>query len=70
MMGGALSSAVFHAGEKRLCICLNAGELFACGLETTLVVVRPSKLERSDVARKVFAAGTHELHIRRLTRQR
>src|SRR6266513_5178621 len=63
------SFAVFQAGEKRRCIGLNAGELFACGLDTALVVGRPPTLERSDVARKVFGAGTHELHTRRLTRK-
>jgi len=61
------SFAVFHAGEKRRCIGLNAGELFACGLDTALVVGRRPTLERSDVARKVFGAETHELHTRRLT---
>src|SRR5256885_11148833 len=68
--GMTLSFAVFHAGEKRRCIGLNAGELFACGLDTALVVVRPPTLERGDIARKVFGAGTHQLHIRRLTRKR
>src|SRR5467141_237783 len=66
--GRTLSFAVFHAGEKRRCIGLNAGELFACGLDTALVVGRPPTLERSDIARKVFGAGTHQLHTRRLTR--
>src|SRR5438093_11740580 len=68
--GRTLSFAVFHAGEKRRCIGLNAREFFACGLDTALVVGRPPTLERSDVARKVFWAGTHELHTRRLTRRR
>jgi len=65
--GRTLSFAVFHAGEKRRCIRLNAGAFFACGLDTALVVGRPPTLERCDVARKVFGAGTHELHTRRLT---
>jgi hypothetical protein len=47
---------------------MNAGELFACSVDTALVVGRPPTLERSDVARKVFGTGTHELHTRRLTR--
>src|SRR5882724_2976832 len=68
--GRALSFAVFHAGEKRRRIGLNAGELFARGLDTALVVRRPATLERSDIARKVFGAGTHEMHTRRLTRRR
>src|SRR2546428_12159035 len=57
-----LSFAVFHAGEKRRCIGLNAGELFARGLDTALVVVRPPTFERGDVARKVFGTGTDKLH--------
>jgi len=32
--GRTLSFAVFHTDEKRRCIGLNAGELFACGLDT------------------------------------
>src|SRR5205809_4324610 len=60
--GRTLSFAVFHAGEKRRCIGMNAGELFACGLDTTLVVGRPPALERGDVARKVFGTGTDDLH--------
>src|SRR5882724_5878198 len=67
--GRTLSFAVFHTGEKRRCIGLNARELFACGLDTALVVGRPPTLERSDVARKVFGPGTDELHTRRLTRK-
>src|SRR4029077_15716926 len=67
--GRTLSFAVFHAGEKRRCIGLNAGELFACGRETALVVVGPSALERGDVTRKVFGTGTDELHTRYLTRR-
>src|SRR6516164_1566883 len=68
--GRTLSFAVFHVGEKRRCIGLNVEELFACGLDTALIVGRPTTLERSDVARKVFGAGTHELHTRRLTIKR
>ena len=60
--GRTFGFAVFQAGEKRRCIGLNAGELFACGLDTALVVGRPSTLERGDVARKVFGTGTDELH--------
>src|SRR5436305_13722744 len=60
--GRPLSFAVFHAGEKCRCIGMNAGEHFACGLDTTLVVGRPPTLERSDVTRKMFGAGKHELH--------
>jgi hypothetical protein len=60
--GRTLGFAVFHAGEKRRCIGMNAGELFACGLDTALVVGRPPALERSDVTRKVFGTGTDELH--------
>ena len=60
--GRPLSFAVFHAGEKRRCIGMNAGELFACSLDTALVVGRPPTLERSDVTRKMFGAGTHEIH--------
>src|SRR5438067_10412281 len=60
--GRTLSFAVFHAGEKCRCIGLNTGELFACGVETALVVRRPPTLERCDIARKVFGTGTHELH--------
>jgi hypothetical protein len=60
--GRTLSFAVFHAGEKRRCIGMNAGELFACGLDTALVVGRPPALERGDVTRKVFGTGTYELH--------
>jgi hypothetical protein len=60
--GRTLGFAVFHAGEKRRCIGLNAGELFACGFDTALVVVRPPTLERGDVTRKVFGTGTDELH--------
>jgi hypothetical protein len=41
---------------------MNPGELFACDVDTALVVVRPPTLERSDVARKVFGAGARELH--------
>jgi hypothetical protein len=41
---------------------MNAGKLFACGLDTTLVVGRPPMLERGDVALKVFGTGTDELH--------
>src|SRR5437763_5335569 len=67
--GRTLGFAVFHAGEKRRWIGMNAGQLFACGLDTALIVGRPPSLERSDVARKVFGAGTHELHTRRLTRR-
>src|SRR5438045_9196625 len=67
--GRTLSFAVFHAGEKRRCISMNAGELFACSVDPALVVGRPPTLERGDVARKVFGAGTHELHTRRLTRK-
>src|SRR5205823_14873673 len=59
--GRTLSFAVFHAGEKRRCIGLNAGELFARGVETALVVGRPPALERGDVTRKVFGTGTDEL---------
>src|SRR5207245_10604375 len=66
--GRTLSFAVFHAGEKGRCIGTNAGELFACGLDTALVVGRPPPLERVDVARKVFGTGTDELHACRLTR--
>jgi hypothetical protein len=61
---------VFQAGEKRLCIGLNAGKLFACGLDTALVVGRPSPLERGNVARKILGTGPHELHADRLTRIR
>src|SRR6476620_367060 len=68
--GRTLSFAVFHAGEKRRCIGLNAGKPFTCGLDTAFVVGRPITLERSDVARKVLGARTHELHTRHLTRQR
>ena len=57
-----------HAGEKRRCVGMNAAELFACGVDTALIVGRPPTLERSGVARKVFGAGTHELHTRRLTK--
>jgi hypothetical protein len=60
--GRTLGFAIFHAGEKRRRVGLNAGELFACGLETALVVGRPPTLERSDAAGKVFRTGTHELH--------
>src|SRR5438552_8807295 len=60
--GRPLSFAVFHAGEKRSSIGKNAGELFACSLDTSLVVGRPPTLERSDVTRKMFGAGTQELH--------
>src|SRR5436189_6405296 len=60
--GRTLSLAVFHAGEKSRCIGLNASELFTYGLDTALVVRRPPALQRSDVARKVFGNGTHELH--------
>ena len=42
---------------------MNAGQLFACGLDTALIVGRPTTLERSDVARKVFGTETHELHM-------
>src|SRR5437763_16484222 len=55
--GRTLSFAIFHAGDKRLCIGLNAGELVACRLDTALVVGRPPTLKRRDVARKVFVAG-------------
>jgi hypothetical protein len=41
---------------------MNAGELFACGLDTALVVGRPPALQRGDVTRKVFGTGTDELH--------
>jgi hypothetical protein len=41
---------------------MNAGELFACGLDTALVVGRPPTLKRSDAARKVFGTGADELH--------
>jgi hypothetical protein len=41
---------------------MNAGELLACGLDTTLVVGRPPALQRGDVTRKVFGTGTDELH--------
>src|SRR6059058_5455804 len=60
--GRTLSFAVFHAGEKRRCMGMNAGELFACGLDTAIVVGRPPALERGDVTRKVFGTGTDELH--------
>jgi hypothetical protein len=60
--GRTLSFAVFHAGEKRRCIGMNAGEVFACGLDTALVVGSPPALERGDVTRKVFGTGTDELH--------
>src|SRR5207237_5717456 len=60
--GRSLSFAVFHAGEKRRGIGMNAGELFACDLDTALVVVRPPLLQRCDVTRKVFGTGTDELH--------
>src|SRR5438552_4586385 len=60
--GRTLSFAVFHAGEKRRCIGMNAGELFACSVDTALVVGRPPTLERGDVARKVFGTWTDELH--------
>src|SRR5437763_13078138 len=55
--GRTLSFAVFHAGEKCRCIDLNAGQLFACGLDTSFVVGRPPTLERSDVPHKVFGTG-------------
>src|SRR3989440_11737686 len=55
--GRTLSFAVFHAGEKRRGIGMNAGELFTCGRDTTLVVGRPPTLERGDGARKVFGTG-------------
>src|SRR5438445_12862826 len=58
--GRTLSFAVFHAGEKRRCIGMNAGEVFACDLDTALVVVGPPALQRCDVARKVFGSGTVE----------
>ena len=61
--GRTLSLAVFHAGEKRRCIGMNAGELFACSVDTALVVGRPPTLERSDVARKLFGTGTDESHV-------
>src|SRR5207253_9698537 len=60
--GRTLSFAVFHAGEERRSIGVNAGELFVCGLDTALAVGRPPTLERSDVARKVFGTGSHKLH--------
>src|SRR5205807_9193411 len=60
--GRTLSFAVFHAGDKRRCIGLNAGELFACRLDTALVIGRPPTPERGDVARKVFGTGTDERH--------
>src|SRR5262245_38672652 len=60
--GRPLAFAVFHAGEKRRCVRMNAGKLFVCRRDTALVVGRPPTLERSNVARKVFRTGTHELH--------
>src|SRR5438094_10225958 len=60
--GRPLSFAVFHAGEKRRCIGLNAGELFACGLLASLVIGRPPTLERGNVAEKVFRARADKLH--------
>src|SRR3954452_22516613 len=55
--GRTLSFAVFHAGEECRRIGPNARELFACGLDTALVVIRPPTLERRDVARQVFGTG-------------
>src|SRR5437764_14980974 len=57
-----LGFAVFHTGEKRRCIGMNAGKLFACSLGAALVVGRPPALERGDVTREVFGTGTDELH--------
>src|SRR5207253_11080351 len=51
--GRPLSFAVFHAGEKRRCIGMNAGELFACRLDTALVVCRPPTRARRDGTRKL-----------------
>src|SRR3954447_1813708 len=56
--GRTLSFAVFHADEECRCVGPNARELFACGLDTALVVIRPPMLERRDVARKMFGTGT------------
>jgi hypothetical protein len=69
--GRTLRFAIFHTGQKRRGIGINAGELFACGRDTALIVGRPPPLQRSNVARKVFETGTNEFHrVSRLTRRK
>src|SRR5438094_8756721 len=52
--GRTLSIAVFHAGEKRRCIGMNAGEIFPRGLDTALGDGRLPTRERRDLASKRF----------------
>jgi len=66
--GRPFALAIFHACQKRRWIGLNARELPANGLNATFIVRRPTALKRSDIARKVFAAGADKFHggLRRL----
>src|SRR5260370_17086423 len=52
--GRTLSFAVFHAAEKRRCIGVNPGGLFACSVTTPLVVRQPPPLHRPTTTHTLF----------------